>query len=165
MGHFIHSPPNAQSPHIDQTDQFIKVMATLSTQTAVTNLVIALQDLKFEIDGNAISEGISHVQSTLTDFGLLAGFQQRSFFHSRDDRIESPEDFSMIYHQLSKVPQLRSIHLSGVTKADIGEILDNCPLTAIHIEMEGVEEFIGHLSKGMIFQIFGNYLYCDIFEF
>ena len=149
MGDFIRSNPEAQSPKIDQTDEFIKVMATLSNQTAVTNLVIGRHELTFPIDGNAVAEGISHLQNTLTDFGFFAGFQQRVYYNDQNEQIGTSEDFSMIYQQLSKLAKLRSLHLSGITKdADVGEIFENCPLTALHIEMENIEEFLPHLSKG-----------------
>ena len=148
MGDFIRSNPEAQSPKIDQEEEFIKVMATLSNQTAVTNLVIGRHELTFPIDGNAVAEGISHLQTTLTEFGFFTGFQLAM---SANDEQPSPPDFSMIYHELSKVPQLRSLHLSGVAEADIGEVLENCPLTELHIEMEKIEKFVNHLSKGKDF--------------
>ena len=144
LGNFTLVNLEGQKPILDQTDDFVKVMASLSNQTALTNLVIGRHDLNDKLNTESLAEGISHVRETLShfglflDFGLLGGFAER----------QPTEDLSPVCHQLANVPNLKSLHLSGTMDIDLSLIFENCELTALQLDVDLIGGLLKHMSKG-----------------
>ena len=127
---------------MEQTDDFVKVMASLSNQTALTYLVIGRHDVKDKLNTESLAEGISHVRESLTHFGLFVDY--KTDFTER----QPTEDLNPVCHQLANVANLKSLHLSGTMDIDLSVIFENCELTALQIDVDKIGGLLKHLSKG-----------------